>query len=64
MVDKIGDIKLEVHDGVVYRLSHYYDIQEVLGKGGFGMVVQAYDKYKEEIIAMKVYLISVYYFKV
>jgi hypothetical protein len=39
MVERLGDIELEEHDGIIYRLSHYYEIGEFLGKGGFGTVV-------------------------
>lgn len=39
MVERFGDIELEEHDGVIYRLNQYYDIEEFLGKGGFGVVV-------------------------
>ena len=39
MVEKIREIELEEHDGVIYRLNHYFDIEEILGKGGFGVVV-------------------------
>lgn len=46
MVEKLGEIELEEHDGLIYRLNDYYEIEEFLGKGGFGTVVQAYDKYK------------------
>ncbi len=54
MVEAIGEIELEKHDGIVYKLNHYYLIQEFLGKGGYGLVVAAYDKYREENIALKV----------
>lgn len=54
MVESIGEIELEEHDGIVYKLNHYFIIEEFLGKGGFGTVVAAYDKYKEESIALKV----------
>ena len=55
MVEKIGAIELEVHDGIVYNLDYYYEIRQILGKGGFGMVVEAYDKFKNELVALKVH---------
>ncbi|CDW84934.1 protein kinase domain containing protein [Stylonychia lemnae] len=53
-MDQIANIILEEHDGVIYRLSHYFEVKELLGKGGFGIVVSAYDKYKNEMVALKI----------
>ncbi len=52
--DQIANIKLEEHDGVTYRLSHYYEVIDILGKGGFGLVVSVVDKYSQEKLALKV----------
>lgn len=54
MVEQIGEIELEEHDQVIYRLNYYYDIIQILGKGGFGIVVEAIDKFKNERLALKV----------
>jgi len=35
-------------------LCDYYNVVKILGRGGFGTVVEAFDKYKNEKVAIKV----------
>lgn len=54
MVELIKKIELEEHEGQVYHISDYFEIHSILGKGGYGTVVHAFDKLKNENIAIKV----------
>jgi len=54
METKLADIVLQVHGKQSYLLSDYYDILNCLGKGGFGTVIEAFEKGKQEIVALKV----------
>ena len=60
MVEQIGEIELEEHDSVIYRLNYYYDVLQILGQGGFGIVVEAFDKFKNERVALKVRVFTHY----
>jgi len=45
---------LEEHDKEIIRLEDYFEIREILGKGGFGLVVEAWDRAKNEVVALKI----------
>ena len=48
--DSNSDYKIMIHDHLDYR----YEVLSILGKGSFGQVLQCFDHFKKEIMAVKI----------
>lgn len=52
-VDELSFLAAPTKPGFLGRLGHY-EVQEVIGKGGFGIVLKAFDEKLHRIVAIKV----------